>query len=780
MIHRSMTYLVLAFLLPLLTAPVLAATTYHVQADGGSDEHDGLTPETAFRTIQQAADLAQPGDTVLVYEGVYRERVTPPRGGSSDEQRITYMANPGDHVIITGLDLWTPEWQRQDNLHYATPDEAIFTDKHYVDGGNPYRIGYWMRRGMTLGHVVVDGEEYAEQTNREDANAEPRRWWADQRTGTIYIHFDDDPDGKTVEITTRRGVFRPYLKGLGYITVQGFDLAYCANNGAVPGVVDRMHPLYQSGLISTRQGHHWRIIGNTIRNAKGPGLTFSAGTDIADEHWWDPHGLLNGQPHIEVNYPRLSGGDNEHVPGNSQIEARPFKEAGFCLIANNDFHDLGASAICGIGSLGNTIYGNRFANVSRLVLPKSAEDGVIKLHMQFGTLIERNLFEDFAGDHRAVWLDNNAVGSVVSRNVFLEHPGRTPVVFLEISSSLDQYLSVIDHNIFINCAHAVVSAGADGVALYHNLVYGGESGFAMGSNRHTMLGADYGNMRIHVWNNLFVDQQRAYGFGYNQAINHHTADFNLMYAADDAGFHRFLLSDGGTGDGPGEHGKPRPNVVQYSIDDIDAARAGDGKHWEPDVNWGANNAPNGVEADLVHWRHTMGDTIDRHSEERIFEEATYSGRAVTLFLGSEPSLTDAPVMPGAMIDFQGQVIRAPVQAGPVQGLGADRHTITFWDDEQRPALPDLPTAPSDVVVTVHSDIEMRVQWTNHAPDARFMHIERRINDGEWEFWGYITTTQNHMRDYDLDTRVNSYDYRIAARNAAGLSDVVEGARADGR
>ena len=52
------------------------------------------------KTIQAAANKAQPGDTITVYEGVYRERVDPPRGGTSDVRRITYQTARGEKVVI--------------------------------------------------------------------------------------------------------------------------------------------------------------------------------------------------------------------------------------------------------------------------------------------------------------------------------------------------------------------------------------------------------------------------------------------------------------------------------------------------------------------------------------------------------------------------------------------------------------------------------------------------------------------------------------------------------
>jgi len=78
---------------------VLPAREIHV-AVKGSDSNDG-SPAKPYRTISAAAQVAQPGDTVTVHEGTYREQVTPPRGGESDARRIVYQAAPGEKVEIT-------------------------------------------------------------------------------------------------------------------------------------------------------------------------------------------------------------------------------------------------------------------------------------------------------------------------------------------------------------------------------------------------------------------------------------------------------------------------------------------------------------------------------------------------------------------------------------------------------------------------------------------------------------------------------------------------------
>jgi hypothetical protein len=78
---------------------------YHVSKKG--DDAANGSERSPFLTIQHAADLAQPGDTVTVHEGIYRERVNPPRGGTSDEQRITYQAAPDEKVVIKGSEVVT-------------------------------------------------------------------------------------------------------------------------------------------------------------------------------------------------------------------------------------------------------------------------------------------------------------------------------------------------------------------------------------------------------------------------------------------------------------------------------------------------------------------------------------------------------------------------------------------------------------------------------------------------------------------------------------------------
>ena len=92
-----MKHLFFIALVTLLAQP-LPAMEYHVSPEG-RDENTGLL-SSPLRTISAAARLARPGDVITVHEGVYRERISPPRGGRFDQERIVYQAVPGEKVII--------------------------------------------------------------------------------------------------------------------------------------------------------------------------------------------------------------------------------------------------------------------------------------------------------------------------------------------------------------------------------------------------------------------------------------------------------------------------------------------------------------------------------------------------------------------------------------------------------------------------------------------------------------------------------------------------------
>ncbi len=69
----------------------------------GNDTNDGRSPRSAFATVQRAADLAMPGDTIYLRAGTYREAVRPARSGTAG-MPITFASYPGERAVINGAD----------------------------------------------------------------------------------------------------------------------------------------------------------------------------------------------------------------------------------------------------------------------------------------------------------------------------------------------------------------------------------------------------------------------------------------------------------------------------------------------------------------------------------------------------------------------------------------------------------------------------------------------------------------------------------------------------
>ncbi len=146
-------HLVLTVLL-LIAAPA-SAREYHVGADH------------PLKTVSAAAELAQPGDTIWVHEGVYREEINPPRGGLSEDQRIVYTAAPGEKVVIKGSEPVTG-W-----THVQHDTWKITLPNRFFGAFNPYADeikGDWFNgkgRKHHTGAVYVDGHWLKEAASKE-------------------------------------------------------------------------------------------------------------------------------------------------------------------------------------------------------------------------------------------------------------------------------------------------------------------------------------------------------------------------------------------------------------------------------------------------------------------------------------------------------------------------------------------------------------------------------------------------------------------------------------
>jgi hypothetical protein len=83
----------------------LALNYFYVDAVHGDDDNEGLTPGTAFATIQKGIETAMDGDVIRVYPGLYQEEINflgkalVVQGVTAGTAGIPVLHNPGDFAV---------------------------------------------------------------------------------------------------------------------------------------------------------------------------------------------------------------------------------------------------------------------------------------------------------------------------------------------------------------------------------------------------------------------------------------------------------------------------------------------------------------------------------------------------------------------------------------------------------------------------------------------------------------------------------------------------------
>ncbi|MFV0533081.1 MAG: right-handed parallel beta-helix repeat-containing protein [Cumulibacter sp.] len=498
-------------------------------AVGGHDGHHG-SMDDPLRTISAAAQRAQPGDTVIVHGGEYREWVRPPRGGRDDRRRITYVAAPDERVVIKGSERVTA-WQHvADGVWSATIPRSFFGEF------NPFTApiaGDWLVTPLEapkhLGEVYLNGEALDEVDNI-DAVAAPRTprecldhwtgvpavtvphrygtWFArtDADATTIWADFGDaDPTVETVEINVRPSVFSPTTRHVDYITVRGFEMCHAASPWAPP-TADQL------GLVGPGWAKGWVIEGNFIHHAKCVGL--SLGKDGASgDNFATQRGDKPGyQYQLEAVFAAARQGWSR-------------EQVGSHLVRGNTISHCGQAGIVGhLGAIFSAIEDNHIHHVGDRRQFYGHEIAGIKLHAPIDTVVARNRIDHCS---LGVWFDWQAQGTRFSRNLLYSN---NRDLFVEVSHG--PY--VVDHNVF--ASPASVEVVSEGGAFVHNLVGGTvrlEAVLDRSTPYHLPHSTTIAGVAVHSggddrwYGNLFFDgdRDRTYAPG---SVNHRAARYGTV------------------------------------------------------------------------------------------------------------------------------------------------------------------------------------------------------------------------------------------------------------
>ncbi len=207
--------------------PGSTQTTYYVSASG-NDRHTGLSAEQAFKTLQKAADLTNPGDTVLIMNGTYTnscygcEILNIQRSGTPDAW-ITYKAHPGhspklqlndgwnaikvlgaSYFVIEGLEIEgnalsvTRDYalsQSQNAKNPRTSGNCIYVKEKKTDASTVFPHHFVIRKNK-VHHCGGSGiaAERSDYVTIEDNEVYSNAWWSVHGCSGISLFHPYDTD----------------------------------------------------------------------------------------------------------------------------------------------------------------------------------------------------------------------------------------------------------------------------------------------------------------------------------------------------------------------------------------------------------------------------------------------------------------------------------------------------------------------------------------------------------------------------------------------------------
>jgi hypothetical protein len=469
----------------MLVAQAAGAREIHVSKAGrDSGAGDRNNP---YLTVSKAARVAEPGDTVIVHAGTYREWVKPTRGGESKSKPIIYRAARGEKAVVKGSERIT-SWTREGGGVWKVElPNAFFGDY------NPYALklsGGWLNYGKWhhRGDVYLNGEAFYEKQTPDEVKEAKSSWHckADDEVTTIVANFGDaNPNGELAEINVRESLFMPEVTGLKYITVDGFHFMHAAANWAPP-VIE-----LQTGAVGPRMGKHWIIQNCTVVNARCVGIIL---------------GQAPGVDYDDIN----AYGDH--------------------IVRNNVIKRCGQAGIAGQkGATRSLISGNFIEDTNYRREFGGWETAAIKLHNSVDTTLSNNLIRGVYHQQQGafgIWMDYANQGTRITRNIIYDTQAET--VFLEMNHGP----ALIDNNILIGTG---LRSNSEATIFAHNLLVDSWYKYNPDVKRrssyykpHTTIpvGRKTGTAKDERWyNNIFIrrgldDVKNAPGY---------ESDYNIFY-----------------------------------------------------------------------------------------------------------------------------------------------------------------------------------------------------------------------------------------------------------
>lgn len=436
--------------------------------------------ESPFKSINEAAQIAVAGDEILVAPGIYRESIDPLNAGT-EEARIAYRSVEPLGAIITGAEE-VKNWKQYQGTTWVArihngafgnfnPYKEIVFGDWYLSPRDP-ETGEFMdlHRGAVFLNDCMLYEtltlEECMKGEKSDISWEPEysvyKWYTEQdgNETVIYANFQDkNPNEENVEINVRRNCFWPSKKGIGYITVSGFDLNKAATNWAPPAA-------YQDGLIGPHWSKGWIIEDCEIWGSRCCGISLGNYHQTEKEN-------DNYFSHKHVKSPTQMERDAVCI---AQYDGWTKETVGSHIIRRCHIHDCGQAGIVGrMGGVFSIIEDNEIHHNNVTQELQGAEIGGIKLHAAIDVIFRHNHIHH---NTLGIWIDWQAQGTRIAQNLLHDNfiPDHVPMKEIGMGFGEDLFIEIghgpvlVDNNLLLS--RTAIRWATQGVALVHNLILG--------------------------------------------------------------------------------------------------------------------------------------------------------------------------------------------------------------------------------------------------------------------------------------------------------------------
>ncbi len=408
----------------------------HVSTQG-NDSNSGSI-EAPLLTIQKAAEIVQPGQTIIIHEGTYREYINPPIGGNSPDNRVTFKSADGATVLIKGSEE-IKEWLPAEGRLWK-----IELDTSFFEGYNPYTLqvdGDYQNYGQwhTRGDVYVNNSPLSERKTLKEAEETDYTWYTTTSGGvtTIYANFGEyNPKEELIEINVRELIFFATDTDVNYITLDGLRFLHAAPNWQAPNTGDNdPNRLLHVGAVGSNMGTGWIIENSEIAHSKTAGIMF---------------------------------GENAG-PESSFEDVTQF---GDHIIRNNYIHKNGQYGIAGQKGISRSeISGNRIESINYRNEFGGYEPAGIKIWNSSDVLIEHNAIQHVVANQSnlsqayCIWIDYANQGTRITRNFLIADKQTTTALFLEANVGP----TLVDNNVIIDKKEGAIMVYSGGSIFAHNL-----------------------------------------------------------------------------------------------------------------------------------------------------------------------------------------------------------------------------------------------------------------------------------------------------------------------